>query len=148
MPGCIDGNTLKLADCDLEFLATNTGSRSKLNPVNFLVRHNFMEVFVRMAQTKYTKTKQTKTYGDALRKFLKEYLSKFVEEFDCHKWRKEKLWKEVNDLAFKRGLQTLKEAYKSNIGENTTSPAMNDYMCLQEFEQMIVKAKVFSKNFG
>lgn len=49
MPGCIDGSTFKLADCDLEFLATNVGKQTKLNPVNYLVRHNVMEVFVRTA---------------------------------------------------------------------------------------------------
>jgi len=46
-------------------------------------------------------------------------LAEVVDEFDCHKWRKEVLWREENDLAFKRGLVTLKEAFRTNIGNNT-----------------------------
>jgi hypothetical protein len=49
MPGMVDGITLKLADLDLEFIATNSGGmQSKFNPERALVRHNWIEIFIRL----------------------------------------------------------------------------------------------------
>lgn len=61
----VDGTTLNLADTDLEFIATNAGSKGKRNPVNNLVRHNMMEVWVRIAKTKYTVKGENTTYSEA-----------------------------------------------------------------------------------
>lgn len=56
MPGMVDNATLKLADLDLEFIASNAGGmQSKLNPERALIRHNWLEIFVRLCQTKYVK---------------------------------------------------------------------------------------------
>ena len=56
MPGMVDGNFLKISDVDLERIKANANERNtKYNPKNNLVRHNFMEVFVRLADTKYLK---------------------------------------------------------------------------------------------
>jgi hypothetical protein len=57
MPGMVDQVTLKLSDLDLEFIATNSASTviSKYNPERALVRHNWLEIFVRLCQTKYLK---------------------------------------------------------------------------------------------
>jgi len=52
----VDGITLKLADLDLEFIATNSGGmQSKFNPERALVRHNWIEIFIRLCQQKYIK---------------------------------------------------------------------------------------------
>ena len=37
--GSLDGRTLKISDLDLEFVATNAGSRGLRNPERQLVRH-------------------------------------------------------------------------------------------------------------
>jgi hypothetical protein len=58
----VDGTTLNLADTDLEFIATNAGSKGKRNPVNNLVRHNMMEVWCRIAKTKYSIKGENTTY--------------------------------------------------------------------------------------
>jgi len=66
-PGLVDNITLKLADTDLEFIATNAGKSSKRNPANYLVRHNIMEVFARIAKTKYlTNAGEASTYAEAM----------------------------------------------------------------------------------
>jgi hypothetical protein len=56
MDGMVDGKTLKLSDLDLEFIATKAQNiQGKQNPERALVRHNWMEIFVRLCQTKYVK---------------------------------------------------------------------------------------------
>ena len=49
MEGFVDNRTLKVADLDLERIKTNANEKnSKFNPKNNLVRHNFIEVFMRL----------------------------------------------------------------------------------------------------
>lgn len=58
IPGFIDGKTLKLSDLDLERIQTNANEQNgKFNPKNNMVRHNFLEVFIRLCDTKYIKNK-------------------------------------------------------------------------------------------
>ena len=52
----VDEKTLKIADLDLEFIATKaSGLQHKRNPERALIRHNWLEIFVRLCQTKYVK---------------------------------------------------------------------------------------------
>ena len=54
MPGFIDMKYLNLSDLDLERIKTiSNETNSKFNPKNQLVRHNFLEVFIRLCDTKY-----------------------------------------------------------------------------------------------
>jgi hypothetical protein len=54
--GFIDGKNINLADLDLEFISTNAnGKTSKRNPERMLVRHNWMEIFLRLAVTRFVK---------------------------------------------------------------------------------------------
>ena len=54
----VDGELLKLADLDLEFISTNAGIKNQaLNPDRALVRYQVMEVLVRIAIQKYFKSK-------------------------------------------------------------------------------------------
>ena len=54
--GFVDGKFLKVADLDLERIKTNANElNSKFNPKNNLVRHNFLEVFLRICDHKYLK---------------------------------------------------------------------------------------------
>jgi hypothetical protein len=60
LTGFIDGRNMKLADLDLEFISTNAnGKQSKRNPERMLVRHNWMEIFVRLAITRFVKNEKT-----------------------------------------------------------------------------------------
>ncbi len=62
LTGFIDGKNLKLADLDLEFISTNAnGKQSKRNPERMLVRHNWMEIFVRLAITRFVKNEKSAT---------------------------------------------------------------------------------------
>jgi len=54
--GFVDEKYLKLTDLDLERIKTNANEQNnKFNPKNHLVRHNFLEVFMRLCEIKYLK---------------------------------------------------------------------------------------------
>ena len=46
----VDMKTIKLADIDLEIISTNAMSQivSRMNPANQIIRHQFMEVWIRL----------------------------------------------------------------------------------------------------
>lgn len=59
LTGFIDGKFMKLSDLDLEFISTNAnGKTSKRNPERMLVRHNWMEIFARLAFTRFIKNEK------------------------------------------------------------------------------------------
>ena len=144
----VDNDTLKLSDLDLEFVATNSGVvKHKFNPERQICRHELMEIFVRIALTKYYKTKMVETMPDAVYKIFNENLKDFFSQFDCHKWRKERLWNEECDLAFKRNMITFEKIYKQNSGRYAL-PGATRYMSLDEFFDLITGWGVVNENFG
>lgn len=147
MPGCVDGLTLRLADVDIDALSASAGKGSKYNPANVTCRHNTMEIFVRTAHSKYVKAGQATDCKEALEKFLEDFLLQHIQKYDCHVWRREKLWKEACDLALKHGLATLKAAYSMYSGR-LAFPSAPKYMSHTEFTDMLIKAHIFTENFG
>ena len=146
--GLVDNDTLKLSDLDLEFVATNAGiARHKYNPERNLCRHEFIEIFVRIAITKYFKTKIVDTIPQAVFKIYNDNLRDFFSQFDWHKWRRERLWNEECDLAFKRNMPTLEKIYKQNSGRYALPGAVK-YISLDEFFDLINGCGVVDDNFG
>ena len=93
LPGFIDGKNINLADLDLEFISTNSGGRGGArNPQNKLVRHNWMEVFVRLAVTRFVnKEKATKSPFEAVKLLYFNYLDAYFKKFNMPTWRKKVL---------------------------------------------------------
>ena len=85
----VDGNNLKLSDVDFEFIATKAGIKNvTLNPERWLVRYQFMEVFVRIALHKYFKQQKDTnesekiTQSSAVKKLFGQELLPFFNSFD------------------------------------------------------------------
>lgn len=92
---------MKLNDIDFEFIVTKAGSKkSELNPERWLVRFQFLEVFIRIALHKYYKSKVVESQYEAIEKLFKEHLIPVFNKFDCHKWRLENLWNVECDEVF------------------------------------------------
>lgn len=110
LPGFIDGKNINLADLDLEFISTNAnGKPGKRNPERMLVRHNWMEIFIRLATTRYVKKeKVAKNPTEGLKMFMDQQLNQFFGKFNAAKWRREVLHREEIDLTLKRALSFLK----------------------------------------
>jgi NLR family CARD domain-containing protein 3 len=153
MYNMVDGTTLKLADLDLEFIATNAASVivSKYNPERALVRHNWLEIFVRLCQTKYIKNgaggPTVKTWTTAMTAFLRNQLLPYFKQFDSHAWRKQICWQESVDLIIKISLQVLKAIFVKFSGRNA-APGAPRFMSLSEFQDMIVVGAVVQKDFN
>ena len=146
--GLIDNENFKLSDLDLEFVATNSGVvKTKFNPDRQIVRHEFIEIFVRISITKYFKTKIVESIPEAVIKLYEETLDPLFSQFDCHRWRREKLWNEDWDLAYKRNLQTFNLIYKKNSGRFAL-PGATKYMSLDEFFDLICAWGVVDDTFG
>jgi len=71
-----------------------------------LIRYNFLEVHIRLAQQKYIKSGLFKTYHEAFKSMMQTYITPQFKAYDSHLWRKSVLWKEENDLAIKRQYKT------------------------------------------
>jgi len=59
-PNLIDNKTLRLADLDLEFIATKAGAskvKTNMNPERQLIRYQFFEILCRLSILKYFKCK-------------------------------------------------------------------------------------------
>jgi len=148
MQGCIDNKNLKLSDLDLEFISANAGGKaSKRNPERALVRHNFMEIFVRLAITRYVKTGLASGPTEAMQMLLDEFCLPYFEKFNCHAWRKRNLWIEEVDLVLKTGLTTLKAIYKKFSGK-LAAPGAPKFMSLAEFTELVIDANCISEEFG
>ena len=146
--GIVDNDTLKLSDLDLEFVATNAGGvKSKFDPDRALCRYEFMEIFVRIAITKFFKNKIVETIPEAVQKIFEEHMKTFFSQFNCHKWRRENLWNEPCDVAFKRHLNTVERIYKANSGRYAL-PGAPKFMSLDEFYDLITSCGVVDDNFG
>ena len=55
----VDGKTLKIADVDLGMIAVKAADMKKGNkliPADQLIRYNFLEIMVRLAEQKYIKS--------------------------------------------------------------------------------------------
>lgn len=110
----VDGKTLKLTDIDLGFIAVKAADAKKGNkqvPVDQLIRYNFLEVQIRLADQKFLKSGQCSTFTEAVSKMLDGYVLPIFASTDSHTWRKNHLWREECDLAVKRQYRTLQKLY-------------------------------------
>ena len=124
MPRFVDGKYLKVADLDLERIKTKDNeTNSKFNPKNNLVRHNFMEVFIRLCDTKYLKNgaggADCDTMAKAFKVMFESELRPYFSQFDSQHWRKTVLWQEDVDFTLKISLEPLRSIYKKFIGRNS-----------------------------
>lgn len=149
MGDIVDGVTIKLADIDLEFVSTNAALKktSHLNPERFLVRYQMIEIFSRIAITKYFKSKAVKSILEAIQLMFEKHVTPFGKNFDCHIWRKERLWNEKCDHVFKRYLKSVKSLYDKYSGRFAT-PSAPKFMSLDEFFDLICEAGVVDETFG
>lgn len=64
------------------------------------------------------------------------HFTPFFSQFDCHKFRRERLWNEECDNTFKRFPKVLTALYNKYSGK-TALPGAPKYMSLDEFDEMI-----------
>jgi hypothetical protein len=75
------------------------------------------------------------------------YFIPFFSQFDCHKFRRERLWNEECDNTFKRFTKVTTALYSKYSGKYAL-PGATKYMSLDEFTEMITNAGVVDDTFG
>lgn len=73
----VDSKTLKISDLDLGFIASKAADmqvKSKIVPMKELIRYNFLEVHIRLAQQKYIKSGLYKSYHEAFKSMMQTYI--------------------------------------------------------------------------
>lgn len=137
-----DNKRLKLADIDFEFIVTKAGNKKKaLNPERWLIRYQFMEVFVRLALHMYYKPKIVKTQSGSIEKLMSEHVMPFFNKFDCHKWRVKNIWNlEVEEVLTKH-IGILQKIYNRYSGMYTL-PGRPKFMSIDEFITLINESQV------
>ena len=88
-----------------------------------------------------------KTYLDALKTAFDQHFLPFFSQFDCHKFRKERLWNEECDNTLKRFSKVLAALYAKYSGK-FAMPGAQKYMSLEEFTDMIHVSGVVDDSFG
>lgn len=61
----------------------------------------------------------------------------YFETFDCHKWRKERLWREEIDIVMSRFIDKLELIYKKYTGKFANPGSVKQFMSLDEFNMML-----------
>jgi hypothetical protein len=136
--GAVDHKTLKLSDISIDFIATNVALKATdpqwrhLNPDRLLVRHEFMQMFMRLAYCKYLKAKKLLTYNDAIRQLFKDGMLKYMKKFDSNDFRVNQLYNESCDMVFKYYLKSIKALYAAYSGKHC-KPSDSKFMCCDEF---------------
>jgi hypothetical protein len=71
----------------------------------------------------------------------------YFKHFDCHKFRREKLWNEECDNTYKRFQKVLTALYTKYSGRYAL-PGAQKYMSLDEFMEMIINSGIVDDSFG
>ena len=140
---------MKLSDIDFEFKATNyTEVRNNpRNPPNALVRHQIMEIFVRLAIDKYIKTGLEKRLSAALERLIAEHLTSVFDRFDSNRWRWSRYLTEDTDRVLKANLPMLQSIYSAN-SQLLVKPGHKPFMSLAEFQLICASASLINDSFS
>jgi hypothetical protein len=151
--GVLDHKLLKISDISIDFIATNVWVKNPdpklryLNPERMLIRHDFMEIFVRLAGSKYLKIKKLLTYHDAVRQIFKDGLLSHMASFDSNDFRLNLLYTESWDMVFKYYLKAVKALYFHYSGKHW-KPHESRFMCNDEFSKLFFDSGIISDLFN
>ena len=82
--------------------AIDKQDRKKNNNIpDNIIRHQFMMLLVRIAKDKYFRTKQMPSVVDAVDYSFEHHYDYYINQFDNHKWRKERYYNEQVDNILK-----------------------------------------------
>ena len=144
----VDNKTLRLTDLDIGYIAVKAADMKKANklvPADQLIRYNFLEIQIRLADQKYLKSGACKTFLDALGLWMNQLRPSFAST-DSHIWRKEELWRDEVDLALKHQYKTIQKLYEKYSGKFAL-PGAPKFVSPLEFAQLVDDSGVISDTF-
>jgi len=148
--GLID-NDFRLADIDRLFIASKFTSKelqSRLEVRNdkTIVRYQFLELLLRIAELKFVQTGKAQCINEAFELLIVALEGTFREQMDAMSSFFVALHTEKMDDAYKDQLQMLQAVYKRFSGL-LTLPGKKPWMSLKEFEKLLDSAQLYSESF-
>lgn len=104
----VDGRTIDAKDIGIARTAVKWDSRSnnKLIPGERLIRYNFLEAMIRIADHKFIRSKYVqsaaKTVLEAVQWLIEDFTNPNYGPLNANIWRQKVLWQEDCDLAVKQ----------------------------------------------
>lgn len=136
--------TFKLSDLDLNIRACTTSSTSTQYNNNFsVVRHEFLELQIRLGLDKYFRSGLSKSEIEALQVFFN---SNLFNELNPNNWRTTRLFTEECDLVLsgnKDLLNTIYESSKGKISKNSEKRGL----CEEDFMFIMQENGFFNEKF-
>ena len=92
-------SVLNTSNCDLLFVSCNTTNKGGIKQKTGLLRCEFLEYIVRLANFKFIQTGTTATFLQAVKKVFDEFIKPNIVLLPWQEFRDEELWTiEVNDV--------------------------------------------------
>lgn len=110
---------------------------NSLVPERGLVRFQFMESLVRLAEEKYKKNGLSDSVLGSIQMLLDQHITPLSSNslFQSEEWRRVKYFVEENDMLIKKYRPIFTELYKKN-SKLKVKPGNKPFMCLAEFKSL------------
>ncbi|CEM39209.1 unnamed protein product [Vitrella brassicaformis CCMP3155] len=162
----IDDRTCKLKDGDMVFIAANVldkgdghGDMTRpdhthiihvKNPLivdNSLMRFQWLEAIVRLADQKYKKSGDAETLGEAMEILLESHILPYEKDYRKPiDWRTEELFTEAVQQVYSRHMKTIRAAFDDYAMRDAGS-GLPPYICLPEFNAFCEAANALDGRF-
>lgn len=150
MKSKIIDDVLRLKDADLKFIATLTDpsmGKNHRNPEKSLIRYQFLEIWVRLAEQKYITSGTITSYAEAVEKILNDHVLPYIHLNDPHynaqKWRETRYWNEGCDTVYKSYLPVVQALYRKYSGMKT-KPGQRKFTCVDEINKLVTDAELLN----
>ncbi|KAL4483288.1 hypothetical protein ABPG72_007930 [Tetrahymena utriculariae] len=145
--GLVDNKTLKLADLEIKFISSKTQQKKarSLIPERGMVRHEFFEGIIRIAEEKYMINGDCTTYSEAVTHLLNDGFLKVIAEVENpNLWRDERYWNQECDFCYKYYMQILMSIFENYENTIRTSLPTSKYLNLFEFKKIFTDTSILS----
>lgn len=151
----IDQKYLKFSEIDLSYVSAYAPLlkfSNEAESVNgrYLIRCQFMEMIIRLANDRYLKHGLEHTLLDATKAVVNKHLFPFFENYDYTTWREKRLWNLECDKILKHFWQFLQFLYKKYASKFVTNIfGMNSFkmMYLLEFRRIFQDSNLLDDFF-
>lgn len=145
-------DVLRLKDADLKWVATLTDpnmAKNSRNPEKALIRYQFLEIWVRLAEQKYITSGSITSYSEAVDKMLNDHVLPYITlndaTYNAQKWRESRYWNEECDTVYKSYLPVVQSFFRKYSGMKT-KPGYKKFSCLDELNKLAVDAGILNDN--
>ena len=115
-------------------------------PPNALICFQFMEILVRITLDKYYRSGNVPYQSEAVVMLMETNVLPHLGHIFADKWRYERYLNEPCDTALKANRHLLKNVF-GKFSVKKVKPGQKPFMCLSEFESIILGADLINENF-